>query len=65
MRKRTTPKSETPSVQGRGFQAKSIKSYAIYFIAVCKRIATDDLTLYLACVTAAIGAAVVVLWGTL
>lgn len=65
MRKRTTPKSETPSVQGRGFQAKSIKSYATDFIAVCKRIATDGTGLYVACVLVATGAALVVLKGTL
>jgi hypothetical protein len=38
---------------------------AIDFIAACKRFATDDLTLYMACVTVAIGAALVTLWGTL
>jgi len=65
MRKRTTPKSETPSVQGRGFQAKSIKSYAPDFIATCKRIATADVTLYLAFVFAATGAVLVALWGAL
>lgn len=54
-------KNESPG--GAGQFAKSIKSYATYFIAICKRIATDDLTLYLACVLVSIGAAVVVLWG--
>ena len=57
----TAPKGN--GLEAANNQPAKFTKYVTEFIAFCNRIATDGLTLYLACVLVSIGAAVVVLWG--